>query len=100
MNFSTFTTLFVRLRHRSLDPSRDWFVLVALSLITLAGIVVWNAWAFDTVANGGIIGTSATSTPALFNQDSLRTINAVFTGRAEEKVKYETGTYRFADPSQ
>ncbi len=39
-----------------LDPERDWIMLLILSAIALTGIVVWNMWAFDTVANGGIIG--------------------------------------------
>lgn len=68
-------------------------------MIALAGIFIWNVWAFDTVANGGVIGT-ATSTPQAFSQSSLNTIRSIFEDRAEERAKYETGTYRFSDPSQ
>lgn len=64
------------------------------------GIVVWNVWAFDTIANGGVIGTTATSTPPVFNHSSLDAIRAVFQMRAVEETKYVTGVYRYADPSQ
>jgi len=83
-----------------LNPVRDWLVLITFSAIALAGIMVWNVWAFDTVANGGVIGTVATSTPPVFNQSSLDTIHTIFADRAVEEAKYETGTYSFADPSQ
>lgn len=63
-------------------------------------IIIWNVWAFDTVANGGVIGTSATSTPTVFNSSSIDAVRAVFAKRAAEEAKYETGVYRFNDPSQ
>ena len=83
-----------------LDPARDWLMLVMLSAIALTGIIVWNMWAFDTVATGGIIGgRTATSTP-LFSSESVNAIHTIFKDRADEEAKYETGTYRFADPSR
>lgn len=82
------------------DPVRDWLVLLTVSIIALAGIIVWNVWAFDTVANGGIIGKPAAKAPAAFNNSSLDTIHAVFSSRVEKEEKYITGAYRFIDPSQ
>lgn len=82
-----------------LDPTRDWIILLILSTIALASITVWNAWAFDTVAGGGTIGATATSTPPAFSQSSLDAIRTVFTSRAAEEEKYVSGVYRFADPS-
>lgn len=82
------------------DPARDWLLLLVFSTIALAGIIVWNAWAFDTVANGGVIGVSATGTTPVFNHSSLDTIHSIFTSRAAEEAKYMTGVYRFVDPSQ
>lgn len=99
--FTATISFFRRLRYGThIDPVRDWLALLAFSAIALAGIVVWNAWAFDTIASGGVIGTAATSTPPIFSQSSLDAIHAIFANRAAEKAKYETGTYRFADPSQ
>lgn len=102
MNIFTFINSF--LKHFSygsyLNPVRDWLALLTVSIIALAGIFIWNVWAFDTVANGGVIGTSVISTPPVFSQSSLDTIRSVFANRAEEKAKYETGSYRFSDPSQ
>ena len=82
------------------DPVRDWLVLLTLSIFAFVCIVVWNVWAFDTVARGGSIGTTATTTPAVFNRSSIDTINAVFEKRAAEEAKYVTGVYRYTDPSQ
>jgi hypothetical protein len=101
MNIPSATRSFSkRLRYGATNPPRDWLVLITLSAIALACIVVWNAWAFDTVASGGIIGSVATSSPPVFSSSSLDEINTVFTNRATEEEKYETGSYHFADPSQ
>jgi len=92
---------FVRRVHfsTSIDPVRNWLVLLTLSTIALASIIVWNVWAFDTVANGGAIGTTNTKAPEVFSQASLETIRVIFENRANEEAKYVTGVYRFADPS-
>lgn len=83
-----------------LNPVRDWLLLCTLSIIVLASIIVWNAWAFDTVANGGVIGSVATTSPSTFSRSSLDTIHTVFTNRAAEEAKYRTGVYHYTDPSQ
>jgi len=99
MNF--FLTTLARLRSAAYpDPVRDWLGLLTLSLLVLVSIVVWNVWAFGTVAQGGVIGTNATSTPPVFSGASLDSIHVVFLERADEEAKYVTGVYRFADPSQ
>jgi hypothetical protein len=101
MNISHITSFIQRLRYGThTDPIRDWLSLITLSAIVLVGIIVWNAWAFDTVASGGIIGTSAASMPPAFDQTSLDTIRAIFANRADEELKYATGAYHFTDPSQ
>jgi hypothetical protein len=82
------------------DPVRDWLVLLTLSIFALISIIVWNIWAFDTVAQGGAIGPVATSTLPVFNRSSIDTINTVFQMRAAEDAKYVTGVYRYSDPSQ
>lgn len=82
------------------DPARDWFALLGCAVIILTGIVVWDAWVFDTIANGGTIGAPATSTPPIFSQSSIDSIHAVFDMRAAEEAKYVSGAYRYADPSQ
>ncbi len=102
MNFSRFISSFVqRMRagaHQ--DPVRDWLALITLSAIALAGIIVWNVWAFDTVARGGTIGAPPPAAPQVFNRASLDAIQTIFRERAEEEAKYATGAYRYADPSQ
>ena len=97
-NFFNFVKHFHLRAHR--DPARDWLLLLAFSTIALAGIIVWNVRAFDTVANGGTIGKLTTTTAPLFSRSSLDTIHTIFTSRAAEEAKYMTGAYRYADPSQ
>lgn len=101
MLFSKSPSPFVK-RLRSVahfDPVRDWLVMLTLSTIALVGIVVWNVWAFDTVAGGGTIGTAKTASPPTFNSSSFDEIRLIFDRRAAEEAKYETGIYKFTDPS-
>lgn len=84
----------------SVDPIRDWLMLLTLAIIAFVGIVVWNVWAFDTVAGGGTIGAPTTKAPAAFNPAALDKIRIIFENRAAEEAKYMTGVYSFTDPSQ
>lgn len=86
-------------QNTNVEPVRDWLVIITLSGILLAGSIVWNVWAFDTVANGGVIGTVAQA-PQSFDSTSLNIIHTIFTDRANEEAKYVTGVYRYIDPSQ
>ncbi|HUY05544.1 MAG TPA: hypothetical protein VMV62_02415 [Candidatus Paceibacterota bacterium] len=81
------------------DPVRDWLIVIIIAAIALAGIIVWNAWAFDTVAGGGVIGSPAATTTPVFSQTSLDAVHAVFANRAAEEEKYLSGAYGYADPS-
>jgi hypothetical protein len=83
-----------------IDPTRDWFVLLSLAAIIFAGLIGWNAWAFDTVASGGNIGGPAPKSTPLFDASTLDAIHALFETRAAEEAKYRTGVYRYTDPSQ
>lgn len=82
------------------NPARDWTVLLILSAIILAGIVVWNAWIFDTVARGGVIGAPPVKKLPVFNRALLNDVRFIFETRAAEALKYRTGVYEYADPSQ
>ena len=98
--FNTIIAFFKRGRFSAgIDPVRDWLTLLTLSAIALVGIVAWNIWAFDTVANGGSIGAPISATPSAFNSASLDAIRDIFQNRAAEEAKYATGVYRFVDPS-
>lgn len=82
-----------------LDPERDWILLLLISVMLLTGIVVWNAWTFDMIAKGGVIGSSSTSTPSVFKQSSLEDVHTVFEKRAVEESNYTSGVYQYVDPS-
>lgn len=95
-----FGSLWKRVRSgTSVDPVRDWLIVLTLGTLALISIITWNVWAFDTVANGGVIGTPAAAPQVLFNQSSLDAIRAIFDNRAAEEARYVNGTYRFTDPS-
>ncbi len=82
------------------DPVRDWLVILILAVLAFVSIVVWNIWAFDTVAHGGIIGPDTRGAQSGLDKSSINSIHDVFTKRAAEVSKYITGVYRYADPSQ
>ena len=102
MNISDLFGSFIKRPHSnaSIDPERDWLMLLTVAMVAFVGIIVWNVWAFDTVADGGTIGAVTTKAPAVFDNSSLDTIHSIFENRAAEEAKYRTGTYRFAGPSQ
>lgn len=100
-NLPSMSALWRRLKSGVADPIRDWFVLITVSGILLIAIVAWNIWAFSTVANGGTLGASGTqSAQSSFDTTSLNAVRTTFQNRATEAAKYETGVYRYADPSQ
>jgi hypothetical protein len=80
-------------------PVRDWFVLLAISIMTLGVAVVWNAWLFDDVASGGTLLDAATSTPAAFSKSSLQSVEQIFQERAAEDATFASTTSNFTDPS-
>jgi len=89
-----------RLRHVARpNPMRDWFALLALASVALVGIVVWNVWAFKTVADGGSIGAPAAKTSSATDQSMLNAVHELLQNRAAEEAKYATGVYRYTDPS-
>lgn len=101
----TMTPFFDRLARRArslsaIDPERDWIMLLILSVIVLSGVMVWNAFVFDTVVQGGVIGAPLPNSAPLFSQSSLDAIHEVFANRATEEEKYLSDVYHFADPSQ
>lgn len=83
----------------TIDPERDWIILLILSSISIIVIIVWNVYAFQTVVSGGVIGKPTTTTAPVFSQSSLDAIRTVFTNRAAEEAKYASSTYQYADPS-
>ena len=98
-HFRTFFRNHTRL-FSSVDPERDWIMLSSFGALVLAGIIVWNVFAFDTVASGGVIGAPTTVSKPVFNQSSIEAIRKIFEERAAEEVKYTTGYYQYVDPSR
>lgn len=82
------------------DPASGWFALLALAALAFSGLIVWNLWMFDQVAEGKALTSTATSTAPAFSQATLDLIHQVFEARASEEAKYQSGEYQYADPSQ
>lgn len=78
-----------------LQPVRDWFVLMTISVILLVISLGWNTWLFSRVTSGEAIGT-ATTTPAL-TTTSIDPVTTVFQKRADIETQYKNG--HFVDPS-
>lgn len=81
------------------DPARDWLFLVGIMILLFIGLIVWNAWAFDTVASGKNIGGVVPQSVPIFDETTLETVHTIFETRATEEAKYVTGVYRYTDPS-
>jgi hypothetical protein len=98
--FHSISSLLKRSLGARRDPLRDWLTLLACAAIVLIGIVAWNVWAFDTVVQGGVIGSSGANPPQAVSGSALDNARTIIANRAAEEAKYRTGIYRYADPSQ
>lgn len=74
--------------------------MLICAVIVLAGVIVWNLWVFNTIARGGAIGSVEPNSPQVFKKSFLDDVRPIFEKRADEAKKYETGVYRYADPSK
>jgi hypothetical protein len=83
-----------------LRPARDWFLLLWVCAFLLVASVCWNAWLFNQVTNGVVIGNPSQKPAAVFNKASVTTVQNVFTDRAAKEAQYQTGAYNFIDPSK
>lgn len=79
-----------------ISPVRDWFILVSVSALILAGSILFNLWLFAKITAGEAIGT-ATSTPTPIITP-ISTVQTLFDNRAEVREKY-IREFRPVDPS-
>lgn len=78
-------------------PLRDWFVLLAVTLVLLLASVGWNLWTFDRVTDGEPLGETAEISQ--INTESVDRASALFERRELEADRY-LREYRFVDPSR
>lgn len=96
-----FENIAARFRYgERLEPSRDWFVLLTLSIFALALCAVWSISLFGHVARGGTLTRNSTSTPSVFSEASLDAVQEAFAKRQAEAEEYITGAHTFIDPSK
>lgn len=83
-----------------LKPARDWIVVVSIALIILAFSIVWNIFNFrHIVAEKAAPATTNVYAPTI-NKTAIQSVQQLFSERASEQTKYESGAYSFADPSK
>ncbi len=81
-----------------IHPTRDWLVLLFLSLVLLAVGAVWNVWLFSQLQEGKSLGEVPVSTTTKVS-NSLQGVQRVFQQRANEENLYQQ-QYHFLDPSR
>ena len=81
----------------SLRPARDWFLVLVVAVLLVAGSVGWNVWLFQGVERGAVIGESSAGRTGL-DERSIESVRRVFESRQEEQNRYRN-EYRFVDPS-
>jgi hypothetical protein len=80
------------------NPTRDWLILLVLSLVALIASVIWNLWFFsEALSDKG--STAPTTTSNEDTSDSVERAKARFEARALEEGRYRSD-YRFVDPSR
>ncbi len=99
IDLSTARSFLSRLAYgKRLRPSRDWFVLVSLTLLAIAGFAVWSVWIYL----GGAQASQSEAVPLLvptLSPEALEETERMFERRAAERVRYES-EYEFVDPSR
>lgn len=81
----------------NMRPARDWFLMLLIAVLLVAGSIGWNFWLFQSVEQGAVIGESSTGRTGL-DERSVEPVRRVFESRQEEQNRYRN-EYRFVDPS-
>ncbi|HQU08269.1 MAG: hypothetical protein B7X04_03750 [Parcubacteria group bacterium 21-54-25] len=101
INLSIFKNLPRRLAYGTqLKPARDWFVVVGVVLTLLALNIVWNVINFQNIITEKTPPLATQTVVSTINQTAIEEVQQVFSTRASEQTKYESGAYTFTDPSQ
>lgn len=80
----------------SLNPQRDWFVLLTCALLLLLASVVGNLWLFHRATEDQPIGEAGNGSAQPLDLERTRQL---FSERADERARYVDG-YGFTDPSR
>lgn len=81
----------------SANPSRDWLVLLALTLLAIVISSVWNIMFFSDVLSGKM--TTPLGEEIATDTSNVEKVDRLFGERAEEASRYRN-EYRFVDPSR
>lgn len=79
------------------DPGRDWLVMLALSLLVLAGSMLWNAWFLVSVLSEETAIEAPQDAPAV-TESTFEKMQKAFTLR-DARASSTQGA-RFNDPAK
>ena len=85
-------------------PTRDWFLLLIISLVILLGLLATNAVYFFQVLEGRPLSSEVDVRPESRSTQAigerLKTVEELFGVRAEEHRGFLMEPYRFVDPAR
>lgn len=81
-------------------PMRDWLIIIGLALVAFFASIFFNVVTFWNIMEHKSIVKQVTTSVPVINQNAINKVNTIFSTRATEQVKYESGVYSFTDPSQ
>ncbi|GEM_PF-1131284 len=85
-------------RSVSINPTRDWLILISLVLLLLIANIIINIFGFQQlVSRRNDITIPPSSAPAI-NEQAVQNVQQIFVTRASEQAKYESGAYSFTNP--
>jgi hypothetical protein len=101
---SFITTIKQRILNRAhaeerFDPVRNWLILLTVAFITFICIVGGNILTFNRIAEGQMFGAPISTKTVPADDLSIEDVETIFSARANEVKKYQTGEYSFTDPS-
>ncbi len=79
-----------------MQPARDWFIMLTLSLIALVVSVLWNVFFFTSALNDQAAPASDAS-PTTGGRSALPALEELFDARAADAIRFENAS--FVDPS-
>lgn len=80
------------------QPTRDWHILLSVTLVLIAASVLWNTWFFGQLANDEL-DASSSSTENVLETYPAGTIQQVFQSRLDIETAYRS-TFEFIDPAK
>lgn len=79
------------------DPARDWFILLAFTLLAFIASMIWNSWFFSHIVAEE--SKPQEESASVFETHDLANVRQIFHEREQESLRYQN-EYQFVDPSR